>query len=115
MSVYSGELEVLGGAFILDANRLVIRDREVAFKLAGVDGDGEFQVEGISTLTSNGRYVSNNLKVEYTGYSGKDDAIIQFNVIKPTEKKLRCYVEGRWLRGIEVWPFSGNLRLYKSK
>lgn len=115
MFAYSGELEVHGGAFILDADRLVIRDGVIAFTLSGSDDDGEFKVDGNANLTSSGKHVSNKLKVHYSRFVGKDDATIQFDVIKPTAKKLRCYVEGRWLRDIEVWPFSGNLRPYKSK
>lgn len=111
---YSGELEVQDGAFILDADRLVIRDGVISFTLSGADDDGEFKVDGSANLSSSGKYVSNILKVHYTRFVGKDNATIQFDVIKPTAKKLRCYLEGRWVRGIEIWPFSGNLRPYKS-
>ena len=113
MIAYEGELDVDEGSFILDADQLVIRDGMIAFTLSGTDDDGEFKVDGSANQTSSGKYVSNKLKVHYSRFVGKDDATIQFDVIKPTEKKLRCYVEGKWLRGVEVWNFSGNLRPYK--
>lgn len=112
---FSGELEVDERAFILDADRLVIRDGEVAFMLSGSDDDGDFKADGNAKITRNGKYISNKIKVKYSGFVGKDDATIQFDVIKPTAKKLRCYVEGKWLQGVDIWPFSGNLRPYKSK
>lgn len=113
IAAFSGELEVQDGTFILDADRLVIRDGVIAFTLSGSDDDGEFKVDGNANLTSSGKYVSNKLKVHYSRFIGKDDATIQFDVIMPTAKKLRCRVEGRWVRGIEVWPFSGNLHPFK--
>ena len=116
MSVYSGEFEVHGEVFNLYADRLIIRNGVIAFTLSGSDDDGEFKVEGNANLTSSGKYISNVLKVYYTSFGKEDKATIQFDVIKPTMKKLRCKVEGKWTQDIQnSWLFSGNLRPYKSK
>ncbi len=116
MYAYSGELEVQGGAFILDADRLVIREGVVAFMFSGSDGDGDFKAQGTAMITSRGTYVANQVKVDYQGFGKESDdhATIQFDVVMPTAKQLRCQVEGKWLQG-ETWQFSGKLRKFKEK
>ncbi|MDH2917224.1 MAG: hypothetical protein PXX77_10165 [Gallionella sp.] len=110
---YSGELEVQGGDFILNADLLIIRAGEASFVLTGSDEYGELKTEGKSILTSKGTYVANQHKVNYVGFVSDDYATIQFDAIRPTVKKLRCFVEGKWTQGGETWTFSGNLRQYK--
>lgn len=114
---YSGELEVQGGEFTLDADRLIVRNDGVAFKLSGVDRYfGSFKTTGTALHTTNGTYVANDIKIHYDMFSGDDDyATIQFSVVRQTSKKLRCYIEGKWIEGKDVWTFSGNLKKYKQK
>lgn len=111
--VYSGELEVLGGDFILDADRLVIKDGEVAFTLSGIDVHGKFRATGSAIQTNNECFVCKQIKVDYQGFVFKDEATIRFDLVMPTEKKHRCHVEGKWVQG-DTWLFSGNLRRYKA-
>lgn len=111
---YSGELEVDGGEFILNADRFIVRDREISFKLSGSDDvDGAFSIEGTATLTSLRNYVASEIEYSYIIYpKNMDKATIHFDVINQSNKKLRCKIEGKWIQG-DTWKFSGNLRKFK--
>ena len=111
---YSGSLEVKGEDFILESDQIIIKHGEVAFMFSGSDGDGKFTAEGIAKLAGNGSYVSTQINVNYLGFDSDDRATIQFTVIKPTPKKIRCQVEGKWVQG-DTWLFSGNLRKFDPK
>lgn len=113
VSAFCGELEVEDGSFILSAERFVIRENAISFKLSGTDQYGDFEVEGIAKLLNNGIYSSEVAQVNYRGYSDKDKAVIYFNKISPSGKKMRCKVEGKWVQG-DTWPFSGNLHRFKN-
>lgn len=113
MFAYTGVVEVQGGDFILDADRIIIRDGEIAFKFIGSDEYGDFDAEGKATLTSDGKYISSRIKVNYSSFVSDDHATIHFTIVKPTLGKMRCKVEGKWVQG-KTWSFSGNLRPYKS-
>lgn len=109
---YSGELIVEGREFDLYAERIVIRDEELAFMFSGSDENGDFKAEGIAKLSINGSYVTYKIRVVYIAFVSQDYATIQFDEIKLTPKKLSCKVKGKWLEG-GICLFTGNLRKFK--
>lgn len=113
MFAYAGELEVQDGDFYLYADRLIVRDGEVAFMFSGSDEYGDFKIEGVAKQSNQGNYIASQTKLVYTNYISDDIATIQFDVIGQTDQKLRCHIEGKWLQG-SSWLFSGNLRKYKN-
>lgn len=114
MKAYSGELEVEGGKFILDADRLIVRDGEIAFMLSGSDEWGDFRIEGVAKQTEQGTFIASNLRLIYPQYVSKDLATIQFDEINQTAQKVRCSVKGKWNQYGDMWIFSGNLGPYKA-
>ena len=116
MKAYIGELSVEGDEFTLEAERLIVRDKEVAFYLTGADGDGTFSIEGKATsrnATSESQgtgvwYVSEDLPVKYEHYAAQDKAVIALRRIDQTEHC--CEVNGEWRQNGERWAFSGRLK-----
>lgn len=113
MQVYSGELEVEGGEFELIADRIVIRESEVAFMFSGIYNGSQFKVDGIAKSVQFGKWISDAVVVSYTGFRDKERALIQFDEISPSPKKLRCKLTGKWEENGEIWPFYGNLSKFK--
>jgi len=111
MHAYMGELEVEGREFSLNADQLIVRekDRVIRFKLSGHDDDGYFSIEGAATIFSPGKYVASEIEYFYRNYGKKEKATIHFDLISQSKKKLRCKIEGKWIQG-STWKFSGNLR-----
>ena len=114
MKAYSGELEVEDGGFVLDAERLIVRDNEVAFMLSGSDEWGDFRIEGVAKQTEQGYFISSNLRLVYLKYVSKDLATIQFDEVYQTAQKVRCRVKGIWKQYGDTWTFSGNLGPYEA-
>ncbi len=114
MKAYSGELEVEDGDFILNADRLIVRDGEVAFMLSGSDEWGDFTIEGVAKQTEQGPFIASNLRLVYPKYVSKDLATIQFDELNQTAQKVRCRVKGTWKQYGDTWTFSGNLVPYKA-
>lgn len=114
MKAYSGELEVEDGDFVLDADRLIVRDGEVAFMLSGSDEWGDFRIEGVAKRTEQGAFIASNLRLVYPKYESKDLATIQFDEVNQTAQKVRCRVKGIWRQYGDTWAFSGNLGPYKA-
>jgi hypothetical protein len=113
---YAGELAVKNGDFYLYAERLILKDEVIEFAFTGKCIHGDFTADGIAKLASFGIYVSNHIKVIYRNFpSSLDHATIQFDVIRPTPKKVRCYIEGKWLEGGDAWPFSASINKFKPK
>ena len=114
MKAYSGELEVENGEFVLDADRLIVRDGEVAFMLSGSDDWGDFRVEGVAKRAAHGTFIASNLRLVYPNYVSQDFASIQFDEVVQTVQKVRCRVKGKWNQYGDTWAFSGNVGPYKA-
>lgn len=114
MKAYSGNLEVENGNFVLDADRLIVRDGEVAFMLSGSDDWGDFRIEGVAKQTEQGTFIASNLRLIYPQYVSNDLATIQFDEVTQTAQKVRCRVKGIWNQHGDTWDFSGNLGPYKA-
>ena len=116
MTAYTGELSVEGDEFTLEAERLIVRDTEVAFHLSGADEDGTFSIEGKATsrnATSMAQgtrvwYESEDLPVIYKRYAAQDKAVIVLWRVDQTEHC--CEVNGEWRQYGERWTFSGHLK-----
>jgi hypothetical protein len=65
MSAFFGELEVEDGDFVLDAERLIVKDGEVAFMFSGLDEWGDFRIEGVAKRTERGTFVASNPRLIY--------------------------------------------------
>lgn len=109
---YNGELSVENDDFRLEAERLIVGDGEVVFHLKGGDSEGAYSVEGRSTRTSDGRYVSARLPVRYTQYAVEDQAVI---VLQVEETQRGCRVSGEWLQDGESYGFHGLLVPFRAQ
>lgn len=109
MNAYSGEFDVEDGGFVLDADRLIVRDEEVAFMLSGSDKWGNFRIEGVARRTEQGTFFAPNLRLLYPQYASNDLASIQFDEVNQTAQKTRCHVRGVWKQYGDTWLFSGIL------
>lgn len=104
---FSGLFEVEPCEFDLVANRLVVRDSEVAFEFSGSDGDGEFHIEGAVALVTPSSSASTRLPYRYTGWKDTYFASIAIEYIRITEG--RCQLRARWEQDGESWAFFGEL------
>ena len=119
---YQGKLNVKensdGTNFGLRADRLILRDNEIAFTLYGVDDDGKFKIEGIAIKSDACFFMASELPVEYEGYVNQDNeeyrASIQFTSVKEEtiQNKNTCAIKGTWLQDGESWNFDGTLELW---
>ena len=109
MTAFRGELFVEGGDFTLNAERLVVRDKVVAFSFYGVDDYGAYSIRnGLSTEWSPGNYKSDNLLIKYEQYPmSTDRAEIRFSRLE--EIQQRCLVVGEWRQAGDKWAFVGLL------
>ncbi len=96
----------------MDADRLILRDGGLQLFFSGVDQGGAFKIDGFAKQTQQGNYVASNVKLIYHRYNSNDCASIRIDVIRPSEKQLRCYIEGSWLQDGGSSLFSGNLRKF---
>ena len=113
---YKGRLTVEDEAFQLIAERFIVRARdakrknilEVAFQLAGpYDGDA-FSVDGVArNVSSDGRYVSEPLQVQWERHEGVDEAVVVLTQVEETPEG--CEVEGNWHEYGDRYRFSGRL------
>ena len=116
---YQGELNVSGDDYFeLWADRLILRDNEIAFTLCGVDDDGKFKIEGTATKRDACFFMAFRLPVKYEGYANKDNEVdrasIKFTSIKEEtiQNKNRCAIKGTWSQDGESWGFYGTLELW---
>lgn len=111
MISYSGDLEVIDGDFSVFADRLIIRDDEIAFSLSGIgEGYGEFSVEGRAFFNGD-IWESSPVAVRYSSFSrkGNGTATIQFMMPTQTPKLNKCSIQGLWKENGETWKFFGKL------
>lgn len=110
---FNGELLVDGGDFALRAERLIVREGEIAFSLVGQDSDGDFRMESRAVKTLVGTYVAVNAVYRYEQWRGDYKATLEFSIIK----MFKSYIEltGRWLQGGEEWRFRGHLKPFRAK
>ena len=110
---YQGILFVENNDFELNAERLIARESEAAFKLCGpdTDGNGIYSIEGVARRMPSGSYESENLPIKYEGYgidAGVDRAVIFFSRIDETREG--CEIEGEWRQDDgQCWGLSGLL------
>ena len=110
---YNGELSVENDDFRLEAERLTVGNGEVAFHLKGGDSEGTYSVEGRSTMSSDGRYVSERLPVRYTRYAGEDQVVIVLTQVEETQQG--CRASGEWRQDGECYKFHGLLRPFRAQ
>ena len=110
---YNGELSVENDDFRLEAERLIVGNGEVAFHLKGGDSEGAYSVEGQSTISSDGRYVSGRIPVKYTLYAGEDQVVIVLTQVEETQQG--CRVSGEWHQDGECYKFHGLLGSFRSQ
>ncbi len=138
MNVYMGDFEVEGAEFSLQADRMIVRDNEIAFELSGNCRWSDFNIDGVAYKQAEGGCVSIPLPVTYNGYPGSGDpaaakcwvyvgspdnsypesgnlAVVNFDKIAQSPKKRVCVVSGRWHEDGYTWTFSGKLKKYKNQ
>lgn len=95
MIAYMGDLEVEGAEFSLRADRMIVREDEIAFELSGNCRSGDFRIDGVAYKQSEGDYVSIPLPVIYIDYPDSGDlAVVNFDKIVQSPKKQVCKVSG---------------------
>jgi hypothetical protein len=93
--VFAGELEVEEDEFWLQADRLILRDKEVAFAFSGHDAYGPFQIDGVAAAVAVGRFATlNDTLFKPRGYDGIEKARLVFNELELSPKKKTCRVTG---------------------
>ena len=92
------------------ANRLVVRDSEVAFEFSGSDDEGEFYIEGTVALVTPSSSAPTRLPYRYKGWKDTYFANISIENIRITEG--RCQLRARWEQDGESWAFFGELAPY---
>lgn len=107
---FKGELSVENGDFDLHAERVVVRETEVAFNFNGVDEYGEFSIEGVAERKPSGTFESEDLPVTYPQYSDPSQAAIRF--VRLEAIRQRCRVVGEWREANERWQFEGLLERF---
>jgi hypothetical protein len=111
-NVYSGVIEVEDGGFDLKANRLILRENQVAFDFSGSDEWGAFNIQGIAKMTESGFYMAPKLELIYPQYVNKDSASIKITAIDTATVSGKCKLRGSWLQANKEWRFSGLLSEY---
>lgn len=109
--VYTGGLKVEGGSFDLSAERLILREHEIAFSLYGSDDSGKFKVEGVVIKNEDGSYIAPKLPLIYTQYSVQDNVCIEIVKVKEKDgkKRKKCKIKGIWIQNGKPWSFKGKL------
>jgi hypothetical protein len=111
---FTGRLSVEGGAFTLEAERLIPREHEIAFTLVGKDEFGKFRLEGIAHLSDHGFFVAPKCPLIYPDYDRSDYeefATIRIDTAKCSKAGHFCKISGVWKQiGDDEWTFDGSLR-----
>ena len=109
---YCGDLEVEDDSFFLTAERLIVRERDIAFRLSGKDEYGKFFIDGIAHRNEGGGYTSDEIALVYPGYEQKDTARISVLKVQASRAGKKCEVEGVWVQYGETCKFWGALERY---
>src|SRR5262245_9549844 len=109
--VYCGELDVQGGDFTLFAERIIVRESQIGFRLTGQDEWGHFLIDGAAKSDGGGGFVTPEITLVYVGEDYKYRAKIRFTRVEPSNKSRRCNIQGVWGQLGQTWTFDGTLDL----
>jgi hypothetical protein len=113
MPTYAGKLGVEPNDFSLRVERLIIREREIAFDLRYRDPSDpiEYLLNSRATMRSEGYYESPSISPRNSDYLGEATIYI----LRAKQSENNCFIEGFWFEKEEgAWRFSGSLEPYRA-
>ncbi len=113
MSTYRGMLDVEPNLFPMKAERVILRNDEIAFHFQYREAHGyekEWSIDDIATRQAEGYYKC-NVTDPTSGYE-PDQATIY--ILRVQAHRIGCFIEGFWHEKAEgAWKFFGNLEAFK--
>lgn len=104
MTTWAGQLEVTPDQFPMEARRFIIRDDEIsfAFRYKEDNKPGEYyRLENVAKQQPEGYYQCS------------DDDGQTIYILKASEDRYECVVEGFWLNDEGAWRFAGTLKQFR--